>query len=157
LDMGILSVLLRPCNFGRDSLLSTNPSIRHLAHIRMIPKDAIAHLSVYAQEQSILEVAREIRKHLTTLILANNNCITLNDGGSMNLLQWLLWQLYGNGHRICPYFIVGRYALKYIRTSGFGAGVVIHLLDLQDYQTAMCSLDMAEYIIGSPNRSDLAS
>ena|GEM_PF-1873092 len=135
----ILAVLLRPCKLN----VSTNPSLRRLAHIRMIPKDAIAHLSVYAQEQSILEVARAIRNHLITRMLADDN------DGSMNLLQWLLWQLYGKGHLSCPYFVVGHYALKYIRTSGFGGGVLIHLLDLQDYQT------LAEYIVGSLDRRDL--
>jgi len=57
--------------------------------------------------------------------------------------------LYGKGHLSCPYFVVGHYALKYIRTSGFGGGVLIHLLDLQDYQT------LAEYIVGSLDRRDL--
>ena len=157
----LLGVLLRPCSAGYGTL-STNPSVHRLAHIRTIPKDAIAHLSVYAQERNILEVSREIRKHLTTLTLRGNK------GESMTLLQWLLALL--NGHHSCPYFIVGHYALEYIRTSGFGAGVVIHLLDLQHYRTAaVCSLgiptassmsrssELAEYIVGSPDRRDLTS
>src|SRR5262249_48800100 len=90
-----------------------------------------------------------IRRHLTQLLLADNN------GGSMNLLQWLLWQLYGNGHQNCPYFVVSPFALKYIRTSGFGAGMLIHLLDLQDCQPVAAVPPLGEYIVGLPNRSDL--
>ncbi|HEX3639953.1 MAG TPA: serine/threonine-protein kinase [Ktedonobacteraceae bacterium] len=147
-----LGVLLRPV-----AALSTNLERSRLADIKMISKDVIAHVSLYAQEQSILEVAKTIRGHLTQLLLpiADNKHVTFGDGRSMNLLQWLLWQLYGNGHHICPYFVVSPFVLKYIRTSGFGAGVLIHLLNLQDYQPVAAVPPLGEYIVGLPNGSDL--
>jgi hypothetical protein len=147
-----LGVLLRPL-----AALSTNLERSCLANIKMISKDVIAHVSLYAQEQSILEVAKTIRGYLTQLLLpiADNNHVTFGDGRSMNLLQWLLWQLYSNGHHICPYFVVSPFILKYIRTSGFGAGVLIHLLNLQDYQPVVAVPPLGEYIVGLPNGSDL--
>jgi len=147
-----LGVLLRPV-----TALSTNLERSRLADIKMISKDVIAHVSLYAQEQSILAVAKTIREHLTQFLLpiANNDHVIFSDGGSMNLLQWLLWQLYGKGHYICPYFVVSPFVLKYTRTSGFGAGVLIHLFDLQDYQTIAAVPPLGEYIVGLPNGSDL--
>lgn len=141
----VLSVLLRPFNVSLS--LYTNPEKNRLARIRMISQDPIAHLSIYAQEQCILDISKAIREQLVRLLLPDNN------DGSMNLHQWLLWQLYGNGHQTCPYFVIGMsdYALKYIRTSAFGTGMLIHLLDLQDNQI------IDEYIIGSPDRSDLTN
>jgi hypothetical protein len=50
--------------------------------------------------------------------------------GSMNLLQWLLWQLYRNGRNNCPYFVVQPYALKYMRPAS-NAGALFQLFYLR--------------------------
>jgi hypothetical protein len=93
--------------------------------MKPIPEDSIAHRSLYAQELRILEVVKVIRKHLAEIVLAGNTI------GPMNLLQWLVWQLYGDGRTSSPYFVVGSYALKYVRPSGL-ASMLLHALDLQN-------------------------
>ena len=102
----------------------------------------ITHLSLYAQEQQISATARAIRKQLAALILAGQQA------GPMSLLQWLLWQLYGNGGTSCPYFVVKQYALKYIRSSEH-TGVFFQLLDLRTGQV------IANYAISSHNSTRL--
>jgi serine/threonine protein kinase, bacterial len=128
----LLSVLLHPCSLQGS----------RLARVSTVPEDAIAHLSRYAQEQRILEVARVIRKQLIPLVLAGKWV------GTMNLLQWLLWQLYGNGRTTCPYFAIGQHILKSVRASGL-AGIVIHLFDLQKDRV------VHEYLIGPIRCPDL--
>ncbi|HZR40716.1 MAG TPA: serine/threonine-protein kinase [Ktedonobacteraceae bacterium] len=129
----VLLVLLRQCSLAGS----------RLTHLRTIPDDAVAHLSLYAQEQRILEVARTIRTHLVTQLLTGKS------SGPMNLLQWLLWQLYGNGHATCRYFLVGRYALKHVRPAGL-ASILLHLLDLQKGRMT------AEYLVGPVRCRDLS-
>lgn len=130
----ILSIVLRPCAWEQSGL----------EHIKTIPEDSVTHLSSYAQEQRILEVAKEIRKLLATAALRGKTM------GPMNLLQWLLWQLYGDGRKSCPYFKVGtgRYALQHMRPTGQG-GILLHLLDLQQERI------VTEYLIGPLNGPDL--
>jgi serine/threonine protein kinase len=133
-DTPTLSIMLRPCTLAHT----------RLANLRTIPDDAIAHLSLYAQEQRSLEAAREIRTQLVALLTGRKRY------GPMNLLQWLLWQLYGNGLASCRYFIIGRYALKHVRPAGM-ASILIHLLDLQKGGT------IGEYLIGPVRCDDLTS
>jgi hypothetical protein len=128
----VLAVLLRPCSLQRS----------RLAQVKAVSEDAIAHLSLYAQEQRILEAAKTIRRLLVPLIIGGKKA------GPMNLLQWLLWQLYGNGRTTCPYFIVGRYVLKSMRASGL-AGMLVHLFDQQKDRM------IHEYLIGPVRCSDL--
>lgn len=146
----MLSIVLRPCAWEQSGL----------AHIKTIPEDSVTHLSRYAQEQRILEVAKEIRKRLAVAALQGKTA------GTMNLLQWLLWQLYGDGRKSCPYFKVemrvgtqvgtrvgtqvraGRYVLQHLRPTGQG-GILLHLLDLQQERI------VAEYLIGPLNGPDL--
>jgi hypothetical protein len=130
----ILSLLARPCSWPKTPL----------AHIPQILPTPIMHLSHYAQEQQIAAAARAIRKQLTALILNEQRA------GPMNLLQWLMWQLYDNGSTICPYFVVKQYALKYIRSSGH-TGVYFQLLDLRTGQV------IADYAISSHNSKRLTS
>ncbi len=128
----VLSVLLYPCAVEKT----------RLAHTRMVPEDSIAHLSLYAQEQRILEVARVIRRFIVEVMMAGK------EAGPMNLLQWLMWQLYGNGLNSCPYFLIGHYALKAVRSSGL-AGMLLHLFDLQKDRM------LREYLIGPLRCPDL--
>jgi serine/threonine protein kinase len=129
-----LSIVLRPCAWEQSAL----------TRIKTIPEDSVTHLSRYAQEQRILEVAKEIRKRLAVAALQGKTA------GTMNLLQWLLWQLYGDGRKSCPYFKVGtgRYALQHMRPTGQG-GILLHLLDLQQERI------VTEYLIGPLNGPDL--
>ncbi|HEY4388667.1 MAG TPA: protein kinase, partial [Ktedonobacteraceae bacterium] len=127
-EVKILSLLARPCSWQKTPLAS----------IPQILADPITHLSLYAQEQQISAAARAIRKQLTAFLLAGQQ------PGPMNLLQWLLWQLYGNGGTSCPYFVVKQYALKYIRPSG-QTGVLFQLLNLRANQV------VADYSISSHN------
>ncbi len=124
-DKKVFSAILRPCDWQTT----------HLASIPIAFPDAIAHISLYAQEQRILAVAKSIRILLATQMLVDKPV------GQMDLSQWLLWQFYGNGGTHCPYFVIGQYALKYIRQAH--AGVLFHLFDLQTGHA------IAEYIIGS--------
>jgi serine/threonine protein kinase len=114
-----------------------------LAHIPLALPDVIMHPSLYAQEQRILEAAKSIRSQLVTLILQGMHA------GPMSLLHWLLWELYGDGGSVCPFFVVGQYALKYIRPSAH-AGVLFHLFDLQTRHA------VASYSIESHNSARLA-
>ncbi len=131
-DKKVFSVILRPCAW-QTTLVASVPTA--------FP-DAIAHLSLYAQEQRILAVARSICMLLATLMLAGKPV------GPMDLSQWLLWQFYGNGGANCPYFVIGQYALKHIRPAG-RAGVLFHLFDLQT------GYAVADYIIGSHTSIDI--
>jgi serine/threonine protein kinase len=128
----VLSVILSPCSLAGTRLEQT----------RVTPEHAIAHLSSYAQEQRIVEVAKAVRSLLVQVILAGKS------SGPMNLLQWLLWQLYGNGLSSCRYFLVGHYAIKHIRPSGL-AGILLHLFDLRKGRA------VAEYLIGPLRCKDL--
>jgi serine/threonine protein kinase len=131
-EVKILSLLARPCSWQKTPL----------AHIPQVLPNPITHLSLYAQEQQISAAARAIRKQLAALILAGQQA------GPMSLLQWLLWQLYGNGGTSCPYFVVKQYALKYIRSSEH-TGVFFQLLDLRTDQV------IANYSISSHNSTRL--
>lgn len=113
-----------------------------LEHLRIVPEDVVAQRSPYAQAQRVLEVIRTVRSLLIPLILGGKT------GGRMNLLQWLLWQLYGDGLRACRYFLVGDYALKHIHPSGL-AGILLHLYDLRRARV------VAEYLIGPLRCPDL--
>jgi hypothetical protein len=130
--------VLRPCAWEQSDL----------ARIKTIPEDSVLHLSRYAQEQRMLEVAKEMRKRLAVAALRGKTA------GTMNLLQWLLWQLYGDGRKSCPYFKVetqagaGRYAIQHLRPTGQG-GILVNLIDL--YQDRI----VAEYLIGPLNGPDL--
>lgn len=128
------SLLLRPCAWEKTSL----------ARILLAFPEAIKHPSLYAQELRILEAAKSIRVLLANLMLMGKQT------GPMNLLQWLLWQLYGSGGIDCPYFVVGQYALRHVRSSG-SAGVLFHLLDLSAAHT------VADYTIASHNSKRLTS
>jgi Serine/threonine protein kinase len=128
----MLSLLARPCAWQHTPL----------AHVPQVLTNPIMHLSPYAQEQQILAAAGAIRKQLVALILVGQQA------GPMNLLQWLMWQLYGNGGTSCPYFVVKQYALKYIRSTG-NAGVFFQLLDLTIGQV------IADYSINSHNSARL--
>jgi serine/threonine protein kinase len=123
--IGVLSIKLSPC------LLAGT----RLEHMRTTPEHTIAHLSFYAQEQRILEVAKLVRSLLVQQLLAGKS------SGPMNLLQWLLWQLYGNGLSSCRYFFVGPYMIKHVRPSGL-SGILLHLFDLRKDHI------VAEYMIG---------
>jgi hypothetical protein len=127
------AVLLHSCNLGES----------RLAQVKVIPEGSVAHRSIYAQEQRILDVAKAIRKLLANVLIAGQYI------GQMNLLQWLLWLLYGSGSASCPYFVVGDYALKYVRPAGF-TGVLIHVLDLKN------SRIVAEHVVGSHTNADFS-
>jgi len=132
-DASVLIVMMRPCDLGEG----------RLSQVKVVPRDgAIAHLSRYAQEQRILETAKIIRVLLVTVMMQKR--VT----GPMNLLQWLLWQLYGNGHVTCPYFQIGHYVIRHVRPSGL-AGILTHLLDVQKDRV------MGEYLIGPLRCADL--
>ncbi|BCL80646.1 serine/threonine protein kinase [Ktedonobacteria bacterium brp13] len=103
---------------------STTPISNLLASVKIIPAEAIAHKSLYAQEQHILEAAKILRRQLILLLLRGRT------KGDMNLLHWLLWQLYGDGLAICRYFTSGHYTLKHISQSGLAA-INLQLLDRQ--------------------------
>jgi hypothetical protein len=133
-EAAVLAVMLRPCDLGSS----------RLTQVRIVPEDAITHLSRYAQEQRILETAKVIRKLLVTLMMQGRTT------GPMNLLQWLLWQLYGNGRTSCPYFQMGRYALKHVRPSGL-AGILTQLFDLPKERL------LGEFLISSLRCADLTS
>jgi serine/threonine protein kinase len=128
----VLSIVLRPCAWDQSDL----------ARIKTIPEDSVTHLSIYAQEQRILEAAKEIRRLVAIAALRGKTA------GTMNLLQWLLWQLYGEGRKFCPYFKAdtGRYALQHMRSSGL-AGIILNLIDLQQERI------VNEYLIGPLNNS----
>jgi hypothetical protein len=128
----LLSVILRSCAYKSSSL----------AQIRSIPKDAVAHLSPYAQEQRVLEVAQAVRTLLVARILDGRQ------SGPMSLLQWLIWQLYGNGLETCRYFLTGKYAIKHIRPAGV-AGILLCLFDLQQGRA------VSEHLIGPLRCKDL--
>jgi hypothetical protein len=128
-DVKVQSLLLHPCAWQKTSL----------AHVAMVLSDAITHLSLYAQEQRILEAAGNIRALLVSMVLRGKQ------DGPMNLLQWLLWQLYRNGRNNCPYFVVQPYVLKYIHPSG-NAGALFQLFHLRSGHV------IADYSIG-PNSS----
>ena len=130
----VFSVLLRPCDWQASVL----------TQIPMITDGAVAHLSVYAQEQRVQLTAKALHTQLSNILLASAR------SGPMSLAQWLLWQLYGNGGRSCPYFVVGNYALRYVRPSGRD-GVVFYLYDLQRGRA------IADYIVGTHNRMHLAT
>jgi hypothetical protein len=66
----------------------------------------------------------------------------------LNQLYWLLWQLYGYGQGICPYFTVGSFFVHNMRPSGL-ADVMLHLFDLQKDRM------LDEYIIGPVMCNDL--
>jgi tRNA A-37 threonylcarbamoyl transferase component Bud32 len=131
-DASVLAIMLRPCDLEGT----------RLARVKIVPEDAIAHLSRYAQEQRILETARVIRKQLIMLMMKGHTT------GPMNLLQWLLWQLYGNGRTTCPYFQIGPYAIRHVRPCGL-AGILLHLLDMQKDRM------VREYLIGPLRCPDL--
>lgn len=131
-EIEALSVVLQPCK----------PDQGRLASIPMMPDDAILQLSMYAREQRILEVARFIRKLIVRRLVSGKKV------GPMNLLQWLLWQLYGQGFTTCPYFQIGNYALKNHRSSGL-AGIMLHLFDLHRERL------LGEYLIGPLECTDL--
>lgn len=128
----VLSIVLRPCAWDQSDL----------ARIKTIPEDSVTHLSIYAQEQRILEAAKEIRRLVAIAALRGKTT------GNMNLLQWLLWQLYGEGRKFCPYFKAdsSRYALQHMRSAGL-AGVILNLIDLQQERV------VNEYLIGTLNNS----
>jgi hypothetical protein len=128
----VLSIVLRPCAWEQSDL----------DRIKTIPEDSVTHLSIYAQEQRILEAAKEIRRLVAIASLHGKT------SGAMNLLQWLLWQLYGEGRKLCPYFKpdTGRYALQHLRSAGV-AGIILHLIDLQQERF------VNEYLIGPLNNS----
>ncbi len=128
----VLSIVLRPCAWEQSDL----------DRIKTIPEDSVTHLSIYAQEQRILEAAKEIRKLVAIASLRGKT------SGAMNLLQWLLCQLYGEGRKLCPYFKAnsGRYALQHLRSAGL-AGIILHLIDLQQERI------VNEYLIGPLNNS----
>ncbi|MBV9710337.1 MAG: toll/interleukin-1 receptor domain-containing protein [Ktedonobacteraceae bacterium] len=128
-DVKVQSLLLRPCAWQKTSL----------AYVPLVFSDAIEHLSPYAQEQRILQAVGSIRALLASMILKGKQ------DGSMNLLQWLLWQLYRNGRNNCPYFVVHPYVLKYMRPAG-NAGALFQLFHLRTGHA------MADYSIG-PNSS----
>jgi serine/threonine protein kinase len=128
----VLSVLLYPCAVEKTRLANT----------RTVPQEPVAHLSLYAQEQRILEVARVVRRLIVEVIMAGR------ESGPMHLQQWLLWQLYGNGYTGCPYFLIGPYMLKAVRPSGL-AGMLLHLYDLRNEHM------LHEYLIGPLNCADL--
>jgi hypothetical protein len=128
------SLLLRPCAWEKTCL----------AHILLAFPEVIKHPSLYAQELRTLEAAKSIRIQLANLMLMGKQT------GPMNLLQWLLWQLYGSGGIDCPYFVVGSYALRHVRSSG-NAGVLFHLLDLRAAHA------IADYTIASHNSQRLAN
>jgi serine/threonine protein kinase len=137
-EVKIYSLLARPCNWQKTPMAS----------LPQVLADPIAHLSLYAQEQQISAAARAIRKQLTAFLLAGQQ------PGPMNLLQWLLWQLYGNGGTGCPYFVVKQYALKYIRPSGQTGvlgqtGALFQLLNLKTNQV------IADYSLSSHNSTRL--
>lgn len=129
----VLSIILSPCVLAGT----------RLEQIRATPGDTVSQLSFYAQEQRILEVAKAIRAHLVQAVLAEKK------SGPMNLLQWLLWQLYGDGLRTCRYFLVGPYAIRHVRPSGL-AGILLHLCDLRTGRV------VAEYLIGPLCCKDLS-
>jgi serine/threonine protein kinase len=131
-EVKILSLVAHPCAWQKTPL----------AAIPQVLPNPITHLSLYAQEQHISAAARAIRKQLAALLLAGQQA------GPMNLLQWLMWQLYGNGGTSCPYFVVQQYALKYIRPTGHTGGF-FQLLNLRTGQV------MADYSISSHNSTRL--
>jgi serine/threonine protein kinase, bacterial len=128
-DVKVQSLVLRPCAWQKTSL----------AYVPLLLSDTVIHLSLYAQEQRILQAANSIRALLATMVLKGKQ------DGPMNLLQWLLWQLYRNGRNNCPYFVVPPYVLQYIRPAG-NAGALFHLLHLRTDHV------LADYSIG-PNSS----
>jgi len=132
-DASVLAMMLRPCDVEGS----------RLARVRMVSEHAIVHVSRYAQEQRVVEAAKAIRRLLVTLMMRGRTT------GPMNLLHWLLWQLYGNGHASCPYWQIGHYAVKHVRPSAL-AGILIHLLDLQRERM------VGEYLIGPLRCPDLA-
>ena len=97
--IGALSVHLRACHV---------PGTR-LGAVRSVPEDTVAHSSLYAQEQRVLEVAKEMRRLVVMRIMHGRKA------GRMSLLDWLLWQLYGYGEGTCPYFTYGTFFLRNMR------------------------------------------
>jgi serine/threonine protein kinase len=116
--VSVLSLLLHRCAWQQTDLVD----------VPLAFPDALTHRSLYAQELRLVEAARSVFKQLVSLMMMGKPT------GSMNLLKWLLWQLYGSGVIDCPYFVVGRYALKHVRSSG-RTGMLLHLIDLQTAQT----------------------
>jgi hypothetical protein len=132
-ELPALALRLRPCTLAGS----------RLAQLLTLPeKDSIKHLSLYAQEQRILEAAKAIRIQLVSLLLPTKR------NGPMNLLQWLLCQLYSDGHATCRYFAVGDYVLQHIHPVGL-AGVLLHLFQKQRERP------IAEYVIGPLQCRDL--
>ena len=113
-DVKVQTLLLRPCAWKKTSL----------AYVPLVSSDAIMHRSPYAQEQRIFQAAGSIRALLAGMILKGK------PEGTMNLLQWLLWQFYRNGRVNCPHFIVSPYVLKYMRPAG-NAGALFQLFHLR--------------------------
>jgi serine/threonine protein kinase len=120
----VYAVLLRPC------LLESR-----LSSVKVLANDPLTHPSLYVREQRSLVVAREIRSALVSILLAGKR------GGPMNLLQWLLCQLYSSDRSPCPYFTTGGYVVKYMRRTSF-TGIYITLFDRQKAQ------ELATYRIG---------
>ncbi|GCE03495.1 serine/threonine protein kinase [Dictyobacter aurantiacus] len=119
-DGKVLAYLVCPCAWQTSKLGS----------IALALPETIAHPSLYAQEQRIVAVARSIRLQLVAQMLQGTQA------GPMNLLLWLLWQFYSNGGNVCPYFVVGGYAIKYMRASQF-TGILFSVSDLQSGQEIM--------------------
>ncbi|HTI15962.1 MAG TPA: protein kinase [Dictyobacter sp.] len=132
-DARILPFLLYPCNWQHTGLSS----------LPVLNADSIAHASLYAQELRIVAAVKNIRMQLVSRILVGMRA------GTTNLLKWLLWQLYGNGGSYCPYFVVGRYMLRCLRSSG-QTGMLFRLIDLQTDHT------IGEYTLSSHNSTRLA-
>jgi serine/threonine protein kinase len=133
-EVEVLPVLLRACTW----------QVGHFATIPVIPEEPVAHLSIYAQEKSILNVAKAIREALVRLLLHGKTF------GPMSLLQWLLWQIYGRGRTTCPFFITGHYVLKRLRNAG-ETDMRLQLFDMQTNRS------IAECLIESPHPSQLSA
>jgi len=104
--------------------------------------EGVAHQSLYAQEQHILEVAKRIRSLLVSLLLGERR------NGQMNLLEWLLYQLYGRGYRDCRYLTLHDVVLKHVRPAG-ASRALVHLLERTTERVR------GEYLIGPLQCTDL--
>ncbi|GHO42780.1 hypothetical protein KSX_09430 [Ktedonospora formicarum] len=129
-----LVIRLRPCTLSGS----------RFSQLPILPEeDSIKHLSLYAQEQRIVEAAKAIRTRIALLHLPKR------PNGRMNLLQWLLYQLYGDGRAVCRYLAIGDYTLQHIQPVGL-AGVLLHLYHKSKERP------IAEYVIGPLHCRDLS-
>jgi hypothetical protein len=127
-----LVVQVRPCMIEQGGL----------ARVKRVPEDGVEHKSLYAREQRILEVAKEVRRLVVGRLLEGRR------GGRMSLELWLLWQLYGQGGQSAPCFEHGGYLLRNLRASGL-SGIIVELVDTQQERM------LAEYVIGPLSCPDL--